>query len=123
MRNTKGSHLITVAGTEYRWRAKGNDECISIGIWPANDVGPYIGGRLGYHNTWIDNGDGPSTSAGDQLVVTSKLVKRIIEHALSERGYHPRVKGKQLDLGALDDIIKWNDGVRASKPRVQRTAG
>ena len=123
MRNTKGTHVIAVAGAEYRWRAKGNDECISIGIWPANDVGPYIGGRFCYHNRWIDNGDGTSTSSGDQLVVTSRLVKRIIEHALSKCGYNPKLKGKQLDLGPLEDIIKLDDGVRASNPRVQRTAG
>jgi hypothetical protein len=49
MRNTKGTHLISVRGTQYRWRAQGDDECISIGIWPEKGLGAYIGGRLGYH--------------------------------------------------------------------------
>jgi hypothetical protein len=67
----------------YRWRAQSRDECIPIGIWPENGVGAYIGGRLGYHNTSVDNGDGSHGSAGDQIIATGKLVRRVIEHAVS----------------------------------------
>jgi hypothetical protein len=117
MHNTKASHLIVVRGAEYRWRAKGNDECISIGIWPTNGIGAYLGGSLGYHNTWVDTGDGIRTSAGDQIVVTSKSVERIIEYAVSQHSYDPSVKGRQLDLMTLDGVIKWDDAVRASNPQ------
>jgi len=123
MRSSKNSHLITVRAVQYRWRVKGNDECISIGIWPVNNLGPYIGGTLGYHNTWVSTGHGISTSAGDPIVVTSRLIKRIIEHAISEYRYDPTVRGKQFDLRALDDIIKWDDAVRASNKLAAGNAG
>src|SRR5262245_38567165 len=44
MRSDKGSRKIVVEDVEYRWRAKGDDGYIRIGIWPANKVGPYIKG-------------------------------------------------------------------------------
>jgi hypothetical protein len=113
MRNTKGSRLISVFGTRYRWRAQGGDESIYVGIWPENGVGGYIGGRFGYHNTWLPGGEGVLKSAArDHIIVTNRLVRRIIEHAISKHGYDPDVKSKQLDLKALDDVIKWDDAIR-----------
>jgi hypothetical protein len=114
MRNTKGARRISVSGTRYRWRAQGGDECISVGIWPENSVGAYIGGRLDYHNTWLPQGEGVLVSPGDHIIVTNKLVRRIIEHAISKHGYDPNVKAKQLDLKTLDDVIKWDDAIRGS---------
>src|SRR5690349_4287745 len=114
MRNTKGTRLITVLGTRYRWRALGGDECISVGIWPENGVGAYIGGRLGYHNSWLPQGQGVWVSPGDHIIVTNRLVRRIIEHAISKQGYDPNVNAKQLNLRALDDVIKWDDSIRGA---------
>jgi len=67
MRSQKGSRRIVVRAVEYRWRATGNDGYISIGIWPANNTGPY-----------------------------------------------PQVRGKELNLRVLDDVVKWDDVVRGS---------
>jgi hypothetical protein len=111
MRSTKGTRFISVSGTRYRWRALGGDECISVGIWPENGVGAYIGGNLGYHNTWLPQDD-MLVSPGDQVIVTNRLVRRIIEHAIFKHGYDPNVKAKQLHLKALDDTIRWDDAVR-----------
>ncbi len=111
MRNHKGSRRITVGGVEYRWRATGDDGYISIGIWPANDNGPFIVGNLRYHETWIDNGDGSRSSAGNQIVITNRIIRRIIEHAIAVHGYDPLVRGKVLSLRPLDDIIQWGDAV------------
>jgi hypothetical protein len=112
MRRHKGSRSIVVGAVGYRWRATGDDGYISIGIWPTNSIGPYIRGNLRYHETWIDNGDGSRSSTGDQIVITSRIVRRIIEHALAVHGYDPQVAGKELNLTVLDDVIKWNDTVR-----------
>lgn len=114
MRSFKGSHRIVVHSIEFRWRAKGDDGYISIGIWPVNNIGPYIHGSLGYHETRIDNEDGSCSSAGNQIVVTNKIIRRIIEYAISEHHYDPQAKGKELNLQVLEEVIKWDDAVRAS---------
>src|SRR4051794_30367341 len=105
MRSSKGSRRIEVGGVEYRWRARGDDGYVVIGIWPANDVGPYLKGNLRYHET-----------AGSQIVVTGRLVRRIIEHAITERRYAPTQPGEDLNLRVLDSVIDWADAVRAGDP-------
>ena len=112
MRNQKGSRRIVVSEVEYRWRATGDDGYISIGIWPTNNIGPYIHGNLRYHETWIDNGNGSSSSAGNQIVVTNHIIRRIIEHAKASFNYDPQLRGKELNLRVLDDVVEWGDAVR-----------
>jgi hypothetical protein len=113
MRSSKGSHRIVVQDVEYRWRATGNDGYISIGIWPINSVGSFIQGNLKYHETWLDNEDGSFRSVRDQIVVTNRIIRRIIEHAISEHHYDPNAKSGELNLRVLDHVIKWDDAVRA----------
>lgn len=113
MRPTKNTHRIVIRAVEYRWQARGDDGYISIGIWPANDVGPYIGGTLEYHATAAVKGKSPTLlQYAGQLVVTNRIVRRIIELALDEHHYDPGVKGDALYLGRLDDAIRWDDAVR-----------
>lgn len=114
MRSQKGSRRIVVGDVEYRWRATGDDGYISIGIWPTNNIGSFIQGNLGYHETWIDNGDGSWSSAGNQIVITNRIIRRIIEHATATHGYDPRVRGKQLNLRVLDGVVKWDDVIRGA---------
>ena len=118
MRSSKGSHRIVVRNSKYRWRATGNDGYISIGIWPTNNIGPFICGHLRYHETWIANGNGSLSSALNQIVVTNRLIRRIIEHAITKHRYDPQAKGKELNLTVLDEVIKWDDAVRATLGRV-----
>lgn len=115
MRSQKGSHKIVVNAIEYRWRATGNDGWISVGIWPANNVGPFIGGKFRYHETWVDVGSGRKSSMGDQLVITNRIVRRVIEHATATHGYNPQVAGSQLNLGSLEDVVQWDDAIRGSR--------
>jgi hypothetical protein len=114
MRSQKGSQRIVVVGVEYRWRATGNDGYISVGIWPANNIGPFIHGNLSYHESWIDDGDGSLSSAGNQIVITNRIIRRIIEHATEAHGYDPQMRGKELNLRVLDEVIKRDDAVRGS---------
>ena len=113
MRNTKGSRRIVVQNAEYRWRATGNDGYITIGIWPTNNVGAFIYANLGYHSIMASNCDG-SSSAVDQIVITSRIIRRIIEYTIVEHRYDPNAAGKELHLRAIDEIIKWDDAVRTS---------
>lgn len=114
MRSQKGSRTIVVETVKCRWRATGNDGYISIGIWPGNNIGPYILGNLRYHETWLDNGDGSWSSAGNQIVITNRIIRRIVEHAIAVHGYDPQVRGKELNLKVLDDVVKWDDAVRGA---------
>jgi hypothetical protein len=118
MRSSKGSRQIVVRGVEYRWRAKGDDGYISIGIWPGNNIGSYIHGNLRYQETWIDNGNGSWSSAKDQIVVTNRLIRRIIDYAIAEHHYDPNIKSKELNLKVLDQVIQWDDAIRASNQRL-----
>jgi hypothetical protein len=81
-------------------------------ITPTNGIGPRLLGTFNYHETWLAAGAG-WRSAGDQIVVTPKLIRRIIEQAVDARGYNPLVRGKEINLMCLDDVIKWDDAVRA----------
>lgn len=119
MRSQKGSRKIVVRAVEYRWRATGDDGYLSIGIWPTNNTGPYIQGNLRYHETWIDNGDGSRSSAGTQIVITNRIIRRIIEHAIAVHGYDPQVRGKELNLRVLDDAVKWDDAVRGASDGIR----
>ena len=115
MRRTKGSRRIVVQNVEYRWRATGNDGYISIGIWPTNGVGPFVQANLDYHETWINNGDGSFSSAGDQIVITNKIIRRIIEQVIANHRYDPNAPGKEILLRAIDEVTNWSDAIRASK--------
>jgi hypothetical protein len=117
MRRSKGSQRIKVQAEEYRWRATGNDGYISIGIWPVSNIGPFICGFFQYHDTSVKNHDDGYTSARDQIVITPRLIRRIIEHAITAHAYDPNKKGKELSLGAVEELIKWDDAIRASDPQ------
>ncbi|HYF48948.1 MAG TPA: hypothetical protein VEJ63_06065 [Planctomycetota bacterium] len=104
MRSSKGSHRIVVGGVQYRWRATGNDGHISVGIWPFNGIGAYIGGVFCYH----------ASSAAPQIVVTNKIIRRIVEHALLKYRYDPHIKGRELFFD-FDREIDWKDAVRATR--------
>jgi hypothetical protein len=112
MRSAKGSHRIVVDGVEYRWRATGNDGWISVGIWPTNTVGAFICGTFRYHEHHSEDKDGVRQSLGNQIIITNRITRRIIELAALKHAYDPNVKADQLNLGHLDDQIKWDDAIR-----------
>jgi hypothetical protein len=82
---------------------------------PTNNVGPFITGTYRYNETWIDNGDGSLFSVGNQIVITNRIIRRIIEHATTAYGYDPQQRGNELNLKGLDDVVKWDDAVRSEK--------
>ena len=113
-RNSKGSHRIVVGDIEYRWRATGNDGWISVNIWPADGVGPLINTSFGYHETMDQVSESHWTSRGDQIIVTNRLVRRVIELAISDYSYLPTENGPQLQIRQIESQIDWDDAVRAS---------
>ena len=113
-RSAKNSNRIVVRDVEYRWRANGNDGYIPVTFWPANNIGPTVTCSFGYHETMVPHGEHCRISIGDQLIVTNRLVRRVIEHALDVENYDPLVQGKQLDIRWIEDKIEWSDAVRAT---------
>jgi len=103
MRSQTGSGRIVVENVAYSWRAKREDG--SIWIWPVHNIGPYLKAGLGYR--WIQTGKGKRKSAGDQTYVSSRIVRLLIEHAISKCGYDPLLKGDDVNLGAVDDVVPW----------------
>ncbi len=111
-KSKKGARNIVVGDVKYRWRATGNDGWISLTIWPAELPGPTIAGTLGYHQTAVPIGNG-AFKLTEQIVITSRIVRRVIEYAVRDRGYDPRREGKQIDLRRVDEVIDRSGAVRS----------
>lgn len=116
-RSSKGARNITVAGVHYRWRATGNDGWISISIWPAELPHAGVYAMLTYDETSTERRL-PSGEQywrlSNQLVVTARIIRRVIDHAVEAHGFDPRVRSTQLDLRSLDGVIDVSDAERAS---------
>jgi hypothetical protein len=106
----KAARNIVVRGVRYRWRATGNDGWISLTIWPHELPGARIVCTFGYDQTHVPLGGGV-TALTKQLVITNRIVRRVLEHAL-KKGYDPAQKAKQLELGAVDELIDISDAER-----------
>jgi hypothetical protein len=112
-KSSKGARNIVVEDVRYRWRATGNDGWISLDIWPDALPGPVIACTLGYNQTW-------EPIASDrwlltkQLVVTSRVVRKVIEYAKRQRGYDPCTKGKPVMLRRLETMIDLSDALRSA---------
>lgn len=114
-RSTQSTRNITVAGTQYHWRASGNDGYISITIWPKGSNGPPISCNLSYHESWKPVRSDVLTSNGDQIVVTNRLIQRILTFAIESHGYDPCKTSGSLDLRCVDSDIDLTDAIRAER--------
>jgi hypothetical protein len=110
---TKAARHISVQDVRYRWRATGNDNFISVCVWPETLPGAAIVCSVGYHQTRVFRPGLDGVGLRDQIVVTNRIVRRVIEHAIRDRAYDPHVKAKQLDLRCIDEKISLAGAVRA----------
>ena len=113
MRSSKNTRRIEVDEIVYRWRATGQDGLIAVNIWPENGMGALISGSIAYHQEVTVNFSG-GHSLSDQLVVTNRLVKRMIEYAIDELKYNPTIKAKDCNLMRIEEKIEWQDAERAN---------
>ena len=111
--STKGTHRIEVRGTIYRWRAIGEDYSISVVIWPSHNDTHEIRCGFGYHECRTD-ADGVVESV-PQLIVTNRLVRRVLEYALDQLKYDPDTTADDIAIIDVEDQIDWSDAVRARK--------
>ena len=109
--NTKGSRRIEVDETEFRWRATGNDDWISVVVWPTGNDRTRLVGSIRYHQETKMVADGHYT-VHNQIVVTNRLIRRFILHF----GVKELLEAsRQIEAGRLEDIIDIEDAVRAER--------
>lgn len=113
-RAKKAARNICVDHVAYRWRASGNDDWIDLVIWPADQRGAAIEARLGYGEVF--SAQPGSSGAYDrivrQVIVTNRIVRRVIELARHSQAYDPTSSGPPLTLGAVDHAIDLSDAIR-----------
>jgi len=112
-RAKKQARHIIVNDVAYSWRATGDDGNIALNIWPTILDGPPIWASFNYHETWVPDGPGRYSCGNDQIVITNRLVRRVILHALGRLAYDPARKGKQIRIFRVDQLIDISDAIRA----------
>lgn len=113
-RMRKGSRAITVSDVDYRWRATGNDGSIDVTIWPETQRGPTIETCFNYSETLSPAGSGHWTSNGDQIVITNRIIERVIKYATETHNYDPTTQAPVLSLRWIEDFIRMDDAIRAT---------
>jgi len=114
-RSKKQARHIVVKGVPFLWRATGNDEFIDLAIWPEALEGRSIHTTFRYHETWLPRGDGSYRNAGDQIVVTNRLVRRVIERAIEKLAYDPTSKGTPIEVRDIEKQIEMHDAIRGKR--------
>lgn len=106
----KGLRKITIYDKVYGWSATGNDGWISLSIALLEGNGQLLTAQFDYHHKEISihtTADGTTiTDVQRQLIITPHIVKQVIEYAL-QQGWTPAEKKPQMNLGDMDDKIKW----------------
>ncbi len=116
MKSKKAARNIVVHQTAFHWRATGSDGFLSITIWPKAGS-RIITASLNYSETWKSLGNGVFSSNQDQIVITNRIIQRIILFAKLHYAYLPEEKG-HLDLGSLDKAIFLEDAIRSNAKNV-----
>lgn len=107
--NSKGSRKIVVDGHEFRWQATGNDDSITLVVWPIENEDSRLIARAGYHHDWNNNGDGSFTSRS-QAIITNRVVREVI----LEHGVDRLISNKgQIKADAIEDIFDMAKAVRS----------
>ncbi len=117
-RRLKNTRKIVVNETEYRWIVIDQDDGCNIGIsiWPASNTGPSISTKLSFNVTRINNYDRDgkcisTTTGNDQIIITGKVIRKLILHCVADLNYNIAIKGKSIALDGrsildLNSILK-----------------
>lgn len=107
-RSAKGARGIVVNDVAYRWRTKFTDDGLSLSVWP-DGGGTMVICRFGLAAvaTHMPNGD---TNYAQFLVVTPRIVQRVVEHALKHAAYDPMKNEPTVAISPSD--IELSDAVR-----------
>jgi hypothetical protein len=108
-----GARNIVVNDVKYRWRASGNDGFIQLVVWPETLPGAAILSIFDYDQTLVPNGNGRFSSTR-QVVITNRIVRRVVEYALQRFSYDPQLKAGELKLGPLSAVLDLSDALRSA---------
>ena len=109
----KGARSITVNDVPYRGRASSQDDFVAATVRPHGSCGRTVTARLydgGYDG---ENPAGRNHQSPRTLVVTNRLVRRIIELARSAHNYVPSSRGSPVALGDVGGRIELGDAIVA----------
>lgn len=112
-RSKKQNRHITVNDVAYSWRAKGNDGFIGLTVWPFELEGPVICATFGYHERSVLDDGGVNRAEEGHMIITNRLVRRVILHAIERFAYNPARKGKLVQIQHVDREINIDDAIRA----------
>ena len=107
--NKKGSRKIVVENHEFRWRATGNDDWISIVVWPNDNENSRVVADARYHHDWKKTAEGHYIS-NSQAIITNRIIREVILHV----GVRKIVDGTgQLHLGAIEKFYDFKKAIRS----------
>ncbi|MDV6031739.1 MAG: hypothetical protein F9B45_16935 [Phycisphaera sp. RhM] len=90
-----------MSDVEYRWIVRGDYGQLHTLIWPANNIGPSISCAFGFHE-----------KDAMPLIVTNRLVRRVIDYAIGCCDYDPIHRGDDLSIRDIENHIEWQDAIR-----------
>ena len=105
-RATTGARNIAVDGGAYHWRARGVHNGVSLVVWPAGQSGPML-------TACFEDDAGVGR---EQVVVTARLVRRVINLARSKHGYDPNGDAQgTFNLPRVTTLVQTADAIRAHR--------
>ena len=107
--NKKGSRKISVDEHDFRWRATGNDDWISIVVWSSENENARVIATVGYHNDMQLSEDG-GYSSKSQLLVTNRVIRELILYVGAEKLVNNQ---GQINIGRIEDFYNVSDALRS----------
>jgi len=107
--NRRSRHIV-VNDVEYRWRTKFSDDGLSLSVWPAYRRGTMVVCRFGLAALATKQPNG-NVHYSQFLVVTPRIVQRVIAHALQHSAYEPH--GSKGTVAVRPENIDLTDAIRA----------
>jgi hypothetical protein len=104
-RASKGARHIAVDGVAYRWRVRDIGICVALTVWPAAPSGPML-------TAWFDH---DASLGREQLIVTNRLVRRVIELAVVEHRYDAQDPRTAVNLPHVNVRIDTTATIRAPR--------
>lgn len=113
--NKKDSRKIVVGEHEFRWRATGNDDFITVVIWPTENDRCRVIGTTKYHQSWMKHEtEEGSYTADSQIVVTNRVIREVILHV----GVEAMLAGNTpMKIGAIENFYDFSNAIRSQDPK------
>lgn len=102
------SFIITRIREFITAQCTGNDNIITIVIWPKENENSRLVGNISYHHDWIKS-DNNSYFSNSQLIVTNRIIREVILHFGVQKITNNR---GQMNVGSIEEIDDVDDTLR-----------